>query len=273
MYYAGIDIGSLTAEAVVVKDGKVAAYSIINVLPNPVDSARAALGKALDKLGIGEDELSGTVSTGYGREKIEQEGMAQSNMSEISCHGYGAWRMEPSVRTIVDIGGQDAKVIKVGEKGNLDNFVMNDKCAAGAGRSMGIVAELVDVPLDSLGPLSLQAEDTVPISSVCVVFARSEILAYLREGVPKPTILAGACESLASRVRGLLKRVQIEPEFVISGGIAKNPGVVQRVEESLGLRAHIAEEPQIVGALGAALFARDRLQRKGRRRRRRRQKM
>jgi predicted CoA-substrate-specific enzyme activase len=201
------------------------------------------------------------VSTGYGRIVIP---FANKNISEISCHAKGANYFFPSVRTILDMGGQDCKAIRCDAIGKVTDFVMNDKCAAGAGRSMGIMAELVDVPLEKLGELSLQTvKGPVPISSTCVVFARSEVLGYLRQGFHKNDVLAGACEALASRVYGLLKRVGIEEDFVISGGIAKNIGVVKRLEDMIGLKAKICFEPQIVGALGAAIFAREILEKRG----------
>jgi benzoyl-CoA reductase subunit A len=156
------------------------------------------------------------------------------------------------------MGGQDCKATRCDGAGKVTDFVMNDKCAAGAGRSMEVMAELLEVPLEDLGRHSLELVDReVVISSTCVVFARSEVLGYLRQGVHKNDVLAGACEALASRVYGLLKRVGIEKEFVISGGIAKNIGVVKRLEQKIGLKANIAFEPQVVGALGAALFARE----------------
>jgi len=263
----GVDIGSLTGKALILEDERILAWDIVLTGPDSIETGTTVTQNALRKAGLPLDRMDQIVSTGYGRIVIP---FAHKNVSEISCHARGASFLFPGARTILDMGGQDCKAIRCDESGKVTDFVMNDKCAAGAGRSMGIVAELVDVPLAELGPLSLQAERSVPISSVCVVFARSEILTYLREGVPKPVILAGAAESLASRVLGLLKRVQIEPEFVVSGGIAKNVGVVRRLEQSLGLTARIAEEPQIVGALGAALFARDRLLGGGPRRRRRR---
>jgi benzoyl-CoA reductase subunit A len=195
------------------------------------------------------------VSTGYGRIVVP---FAQKNVSEISCHARGASFLEPSTRTILDMGGQDCKAIRCDERGKVSSFMMNDKCAAGAGRSMGIMSDLVGVPLEQIGPLSLEATSGgVPISSTCVVFARSEVLGYLRDGVSRAEILAGACDALVKRVSGLLKKVGVEPEFVISGGIAKNVGVVRRLEERFGVQAKICFEPQIVGALGAALFARD----------------
>ena len=233
--------------------------------PDSLETGQEVTRRALSKAGCVLEDMDFTVSTGYGRIVIP---FADKNVSEISCHARGASFLFPRARTILDMGGQDCKAIRCDAAGKVSDFAMNDKCAAGAGRSMGIVAELVKVPLGDLGPESLLASerdgDGVPVSSTCVVFARSEIVSYLRSGVPKCEILGGACAALCSRVEALLRRVGMEESFVISGGIAKNPGVVQRLEKRLGLRALIAEEPQIVGALGAALFAQDLLQKRAR---------
>ena len=160
------------------------------------------------------------------------------------------------------MGGQDCKAIRCNEEGKVTNFVMNDKCAAGAGRSMEVMAKLVGEPLEDIGKLSLQiVGPPINISSTCVIFARSEVLALLRKGVSKNDILAGACSALASRASNLVKRVDMETDFAVTGGIAKNPGVLTRVEEMMGVKAKVLFEPQIIGALGAALFAKEMLQR------------
>jgi len=254
MITLGVDIGSLTGKALVLCDGEIVSWEIVPTGPDSVETARLVTGRALEKAGRSLEEMSYVVSTGYGRVVVP---FAQKNISEISCHAKGATWLYPEVRSILDMGGQDCKAIRCESSGKVTNFVMNDKCAAGAGRSMGIVAELLELPLEQVGPLSLEAAKSVPISSTCVVFARSEILAYMRQGVPRPEVLAGACEALCSRVLGLLRRVTVEPVFMISGGIAKNAGVVKRLEKALGLEAQICFEPQIVGALGAAVFARE----------------
>lgn len=258
MITLGVDIGSLTGKAVVLKDDEVLAQEVILTGPDSVETGQEVTKKALSVTGLTLEDMDFTVSTGYGRIVIP---FADKNVSEISCHARGASHLFPGARTILDMGGQDCKAIRCDERGKVTDFAMNDKCAAGAGRSMGIVSELVKVPLPELGPLSLKAKerngDGVPVSSTCVVFARTEIVGYLRNGVARSEILAGSCAALCSRVQALLRRVGIEEAFVISGGIAKNPGVVNRLEQRLSLKAHIAEEPQIVGALGAALFAQD----------------
>ncbi len=255
MITLGVDIGSLTGKAVVLRDGELLAWELILTGPDSVETGTAVTERALAKAGVSLEQLDFIVSTGYGRIVIP---FADKNISEISCHAKGAAWFFPGVRTILDMGGQDCKAIRVEAGGKVENFVMNDKCAAGVGRSMGIVAELLEIGIDEVGPRSLDAPGGgVPISSTCVVFARSEILSYLRQGVPKNEVLAGACASLCSRVGGLLRRVGVAPEFVISGGIAKNVGVVRRLEETLGLQARICFEPQIVGAVGAAIFAQE----------------
>jgi predicted CoA-substrate-specific enzyme activase len=210
---------------------------------------------ALEAAGVSMSDLSYVISTGYGRNGVA---FANKAVTEIICHARGVNFLIPAARTVIDIGGQDSKVIRVREQGSVSDFVMNDKCAAGAGRSMGIMAELVDVPLEELGAISLQSNNGgVPISSTCVVFARSEVLGYLRQGVPKYDVLAGACQALTSRVQGLLKRVGMEEDFVISGGIAKNIGVVRRLENEIGVKGltNPKADPQIAGGIGAALFA------------------
>jgi bzd-type benzoyl-CoA reductase Q subunit len=263
MITLGVDIGSLTGKALILKDNEILAWDLILTGPDSVETAATVTDGTLRKAGLALEDMDFIVSTGYGRIVVP---FAHKNISEISCHARGAHWFFPSVRTILDMGGQDCKAIRCDADGKVTDFVMNDKCAAGAGRSMGIVAELVSIPLEELGALSLKATDGgVPVSSTCVVFARSEILAYLREGVPKSDILAGACEALTSRVKGLLGRIRVEKDFIVSGGIAKNIGVVSRLEKALGLKAEICFEPQIVGALGAALFGRELLEKRTRR--------
>lgn len=263
MLLAGIDIGSLSADVVIMQfdngasQGKILSYSII---PTGVDdhvTAKKGIDAALQKAGIKFDDLEYIVSTGYGRINIP---FANKNITEISCHARGAQWVFPSARTVLDMGGQDCKVITCDENGKVKSFIMNDKCAAGAGRSMEIMAKLVGVRLEDIGSLSLDIKDkSSPITSTCVLFARSEVMILLRDGVHKNDILAGACDALTNRILSLMGRAGIEKDFVISGGIAKNSGVTRRVEEKLGLEAKIYHEPQIIGAIGAAIFARDAL--------------
>ena len=257
MITAGVDIGSMSADVVILKNDDILSYSIIPTGADSPATARKAMDAALSGQGLTLDDVEFIVSTGYGRVVVP---FAQKNITEISCHAKGAHWFNPNVRTILDMGGQDCKAIRCDQNGKVTNFVMNDKCAAGAGRSMEVVAKLLDLSLEDIGNLSLDVKNgPASISSMCTVFAKSEILSLLRGGVHKNDILAGSCKALVNRVRNLLTRVGVAEEFQITGGIAKNVGVVCRLEEMLGLEAHICFEPQIVGAVGAAVFARDAL--------------
>jgi predicted CoA-substrate-specific enzyme activase len=260
MITLGVDIGSLTGKGLILKDNEILAWEVILTGPDSVKTASDVTAMVLERAGLGLDDMDFVVSTGYGRRVIP---FAKKNVSEISCHAKGASWFFPEARTILDMGGQDCKAIRCDDRGKVTDFVMNDKCAAGAGRSMEIMAKLVDVPLEEMGGLSLEAEGGgVPISSTCVVFARSDALGHLRRGVDRSEVLAGACEALASRVKNLLKRVGMAEAFVISGGIAKNVGVVRRIEKAVGMEARICYEPQIIGALGAAIFGREILEKR-----------
>jgi len=258
MVTCGIDVGSLSSEAVIFVDMDIAAYSIIRTGPESAQTAVTALEEALKNTDINKKDIELTVATGYGRVIVP---FADKNITEIACHAKGAHYFFPSVRTILDMGGQDCKAIRCDEKGKMTSFLMNDKCAAGTGRSMEVMADLLQVRLEEIGPLSLKARgEPVKISNTCVVFAKSEVLSLMRQGVNINDILAGLCDGIAERVKGLIRIVGVEEDFVISGGISKNSGVVKRLEQKLGVMSHISFEPQIVGAVGAALFARDLLQ-------------
>ena len=259
MITCGIDVGSLSAEAVIFADGDLEAYSLIRTGPDSAETAIEALKEALRKTDILQKDIEFTVATGYGRVIVP---FADKNITEISCHAKGAHYFLPSARTILDMGGQDCKAIRCDDKGKVTQFLMNDKCAAGTGRSMEVMATLLQIRLEEIGSLSMKFDgEPVKISNTCVIFAKSEVLSLMRQGVPMSEILAGLCDGVAERVKGLIRRVGIEEDFVISGGISKNIGVVSRLEQKLGVRAHISFEPQIVGAVGAALFARDFLER------------
>ena len=254
MTVCGIDVGSLSAEAVLFEEDTLLAYSLIRTGPNSAETAMEALQEALRKTDFQASDIEFTVATGNGRVIVP---FAQRHISEISCHARGGHFFLPSTRTILDMGGQDCKAIRCDENGKVTNFIMNDKCAAGTGRSLEVMASLLQMPLEEIGPLSLEVMDKPrKISNTCVVFAKSEVLALVRQGVPLNQILAGVCDGVAEQVKGLIRRVGLEEDFMISGGISKNMGVVKRLEEKLGVKAHISFEPQIVGAVGAALFAR-----------------
>ena len=250
---AGIDIGSSSAQAVIIKNNSIISYSNMSAGINKQDTACRTIDVALDGTGIKRKDINYVVGTGYGRYQVN---FADKNITEITCHARGAHYFFPRARTVLDMGGQDCKAISCDENGKVTNFVMNDKCAAGTGRAMEVIAKLFNIPLEDIGPLSLDIREKPPqMGSACVVFAKSEALRLLRSGVPRNAVLAAYCDSLVRRVLALLQRIGVKKELVISGGIAKNTGVVKRIEESLGMQAHICFEPQIVGAAGAALIA------------------
>ncbi len=259
MIAAGIDIGSLSTKAVIMDEQKMLGWNVIYTGADPVESAGLAMTAITERLKLEMEQIQYIVATGYGRVNVP---FAQGTITEISCHARGNHYYFPKVRTILDMGGQDCKAIRCDENGKLTNFVMNDKCAAGTGRHLERVAATLGLELDQIGPLSfLLVEGPWPISNTCAVFAESAIIRLLREGKHVNDILAGAMDAVTSRVISLMERVGIEEALCISGGVAKNIGIVRRVEDRLGLKAHIAPEPQIIGAVGAALFAGDKLKR------------
>jgi len=254
---AGVDIGSSTSKAVILDDRQILSYSIISTSFESETSARKAVDQALSKVGqISQEDIRWIIATGYGRVIVT---FANETVTELSCHARGANWLFPSVRTVLDMGGQDCKAIKCDDRGNLLNFVMNDKCAAGTGRFLEVMARVTELYLEDIGEFSLQADEVIKISSTCAVFGKSEVASLLRQGKKKTDILAGLHTAISNRVYTLLRRVGITPDFAITGGIAKNIGVVRRLEERSGLKVLLPDEPQIVGALGAALFAQDKL--------------
>lgn len=260
MIVAGVDIGSLSAKAVIMQDDGLLASAIILSGPDSAATAKSVIDQALEFIGLSLEKVDYLISTGYGRVNVP---FSHGNVTEISCHAKGTSWLFPRVRTILDMGGQDCKAIRCNEKGKVTNFIMNDKCAAGTGRYLERIARLVQLPLEEIGPRSLEPlNGALNVDSYCVMFAENDILQLLREGRQINDILAGATEALIKRILSLLERVGIEKDFSISGGVAKNIGVVKRLEERLGLKACLAFDPQLVGAIGAALFAREKLTKK-----------
>ncbi len=255
MIVAGIDIGSRAAKAVIIKDGAIMSSAIRDTGPESVKTAYSLIEAALEGTGLSLGDIQYTVATGYGRVLVP---FAQENISEISCHAKGISWYFPSVRTILDMGGQDCKAINCDGNGRVTNFVMNDKCAGGTGRFLEMIAEVLNVPLEEIGDLSLESTSAIPFNTVCAVFAKSEAISYLRQGVAKSDILAGLHEAIAVRCLNLLSRVSIEKDFTITGGIAKNKGMVKKLAEKVGLEPRLCDDPQLAGALGAALFAAER---------------
>ena len=253
---AGIDIGSVSTQAVIMVDGRLYAYASMRTGSNSPDSADRAMTWALDGTKLKTKDIQYVVGTGYGRVNVP---MAQRTITEIACHALGAnYIYGPSVRTILDVGGQDCKAIRCDEKGKVINFVMNDKCAAGTGRGMEVFADLLSVPIEDVGERSFQIdEEPDPVSSTCVIYAKTEALGLLREGWSTEKVIAAYCKAMANRIVELIMRLDIEREFAITGGQVKNIGVVKRVEDSLGFKALKWSDidPQIAGGIGAALFA------------------
>lgn len=252
---AGVDIGSTTAKALVLKDGEIIGGLIGPTGTNPALAGKQILDKVLNDANFTASDVKYIVATGYGRVSAP---FADKTVTEITCHGRGAHHISPDIRTVIDIGGQDAKIVSLGEDGKIIDFVMNDKCASGTGRFLESSAQLVlNVPLEDLGKLSLKATDICKISNTCTVFAQTEIVSLLAAGESKENIIAGLHSSIANRVIGMAKRVGAKPVIMMTGGVAKNIGVIKALEKGLNAEVIVTKEidPQLVGALGAALIA------------------
>ena len=253
---AGIDIGSRAAKAVLLKDGVIASSTIGDTLPDSVMTSNVTMSNLLNGTGLSIDNIDYIVATGYGRVLVP---FAKENVSEISCHARGINWYFPSVRTVLDMGGQDCKAISCDGQGRVTKFVMNDKCAGGTGRFLEMIAEVLGVPLAESGRLALQSKNPVPFNTICAVFAKTEAMAYRRKGADKGDILAGLNDAIAQRSLNLLKRVGIQKDFSITGGISKNKGMVAKLTEKVGMEPLLCPDPQLAGALGAALYAGERL--------------
>ena len=252
IYTLGIDIGSTASKCVMLADGKeIVAKSLITVGAGTSGPQRA-IDAVLAEAGMSKEDIAFILATGYGRNSLEN--FADHQMSELSCHAKGAAFLFPQVRTVVDIGGQDVKVMRV-ENGAMTNFQMNDKCAAGTGRFLDVMARILEVDVNDLAVLGAQSTKHVGISSTCTVFAESEVISQLSQGTDKRDIINGIHESVAGRVAGLAHRVGVQDQVVMTGGVAQNAGVVKALAAQLGHEVHTSPLTQYVGALGAALFA------------------
>ena len=257
MIVAGCDVGSLTGKAVILKDGSILSYGIVPTTPKPERTARNAMDKALKNGNLTLEDIEFIVGTGYGRVKIP---FANKEISELTCHGKGAHSFVPTVRTIIDVGGQDCKVIKVNKDGKILDFAMNDKCAAGTGRFLEVMAKTLELKLEELGPISLQAKNQAKITAQCSVFAETEVVSLMADDTEVPDIVAGIHDTIASRIMTLVYRVGLEEDITISGGVAKNIGVVTFLENKMGLKTKkLPVDPQIIGAIGAALLEKEEL--------------
>jgi predicted CoA-substrate-specific enzyme activase len=258
MTVGGCDVGSATGKAVVMKDGEIISYVIIPSTTKPEVTARTVMDEALEKAGlVSIDDLEYIVGTGYGRLKVP---FANENISEITCHARGAQWFCPSVRTVVDIGGQDCKVMSIGDNGKVLEFVMNDRCAAGTGRFFEAMARVLDCGLEGLSRLSLQGKNPANITSQCSVFAESEVVTLVNEGVELADIVAGLHNSIAGRLNSMVRKVGLVEDVALTGGCAKNEGLAKALEEMLGVGVvKLPQDPQIAGAAGAALIAKEKL--------------
>jgi benzoyl-CoA reductase subunit A len=251
----GVDVGSVSSQAVIMADGEIYAYGNMRTGSDSPKSAGSALKFALERTDMGEDRIDYCIGTGYGRVNVP---FANRSVTEIACHARGAhFIYGPQVRTVLDVGGQDIKAVQCDDKGRVTNFLMNDKCAAGTGRGMEVFADLLGVPVTEVGERSFQVEkEPESVSSMCVVYAKSEATGLLRKGWSPNEVLAAYCRAMAERIYSLLERIGVTPAFAVTGGMAKNKGVIHRLMPMIGLvPARTKWDTQIAGALGAALFA------------------
>jgi len=254
-YAAGVDVGSTQTKCVITDEhGSIVARALTDTGANVTRAAERGFDEALKAGNIARADVICVAGTGYGRLKVT---FGDMQITEISCHAKGACSVFPQTRTVIDMGGQDAKGIKV-QNGEVLDFVMNDKCAAGTGRFLANAAEALAQPLDMIGELSLQARNPVRLSTVCTVFVESDIMAYLAQGKKVPDILGGIHGAIAARTIALVRRVGLDPEITFTGGVSRNIGMVRALEERLGTRINVSDDSHFMGAIGAAAFALER---------------
>ncbi|MBL1218365.1 MAG: 2-hydroxyglutaryl-CoA dehydratase [Planctomycetes bacterium] len=252
---AGIDVGSTQTKAVIVDiEGRIVSRTLIDTGANVRRAGQRALDVMMEEADVERSRIGFVVGTGYGRYKIEA---GDTQVTEISCHARGAHTLFPGTRTVIDMGGQDTKAIKIGEDGDVIDFCMNDKCAAGTGRFLTGAAEVLGLTLDEIGPISLKGTKPVRLTSVCTVFVESDILSYLAQKRKIEDILCGVHQAIASRTISLVRRTGIEEEVTFTGGVARNTGMIHALEEKLGVTLNVSDDSQYTGALGAALYALD----------------
>jgi len=254
--FAGFDVGSLTTKAVIIKNKKIGGSAIIKSGPKPVESANKVLEKLINETGINKNDIKYSIGTGYGREKIT---FINDAISEISCHGKGAQWVLPSARTIIDIGGQDCKVIKLDKNGTLIKFITNDKCASGTGRFLDVMAKVMNIDVSELGKISEKSTKPITFSSMCTVWAQADVIKFINSRRPAEDICAGINSAMANRLSMLTNSIKVEKDICMTGGVAKNKGVVNALGKILGCRIKRIKkiDPQLMGALGAALFAQE----------------
>jgi predicted CoA-substrate-specific enzyme activase len=254
IYFAGIDLGSTMTKVLIVNESdEVCASVIYHTGAEHRRLANRVMEEALKQAGLSFDEISYIIATGYGRINVP---FADRQITELTCHARGVVSLLPTVRLAIDIGGQDAKGLKI-VGGKLTDFAMNDRCAAGTGRYLEVIANALGLRVEDLGSISLKSTRKITISSTCTVFAQQEVIMHMSEGIPLEDIVAGIHDAVASRVARMVKRLKVEPDVVFTGGVAKNIGMVKALEENLGCEVFVPEEPLLTGALGAALLAKE----------------
>lgn len=254
IYFAGIDLGSTMTKVVIMnEDGEICSSLVGPTGPEHRRLAHKVMEDALMEPNLSFEEISCVIATGYGRINVP---FADRQVTELTCHAKGVASLFPAVRTVIDIGGQDAKGLKI-NKGRLVKFVMNDRCAAGTGRFLEILADTLGLKVEELGSTSLKASKKIPISSTCTVFAQMEVMTCLSQGIPLPDIVAGLHDAIATRVVRMAKRLRVEPDVVFTGGVAKNIGVVNALQDALGLKILVPGEPLLTGAIGAAILGKE----------------
>jgi len=254
MITAGIDIGSATTKVVLMKDERILSYSIVPTGVNGREAAEKSFKNALVKAGIEMSDVKGVVATGYGRIRAP---FTDKRVTEITCHARGVLHELRNAGTVIDIGGQDSKVISIGSSGRVVDFVMNDRCAAGTGRFLEVTAHALGINVSEMGGLALKSSNPLRISSMCTVFAESEVISLLAQGESKEDIIAGLHESISERISSMLNQISIQKEVVLTGGVAKNAGIIKSLERKLKMKIIVPAEPQISGAVGAALIAQE----------------
>jgi predicted CoA-substrate-specific enzyme activase len=252
VFTLGIDVGSITTKAVLLKNGRIDAFKVIFTGYNVEAAAVRVAEEVLAAVDVAPERLRKTIATGYGRKGVS---MAQETLTEILCHAAGAYYQDPEIRFIIDIGGQDSKAILLDSGGKVSNFTMNDKCAAGTGRFLEVMARAMEVNLSEFGELSLQAGEAAKISSLCTVFAESEVISLIAKGAARESIIAGIHDAIGARVAAMARRIGLRGPVMMTGGVAKNRGVLKALEDKLGMPVAVSPYAQINGALGAAYLA------------------
>lgn len=251
--YLGIDVGSVSTDAVLMdRNSEMIAYSIVRSGFDHAKAIQSVTDNICALAGIDYQDIKAIVSTGYGRRAVKN---ASKLVTEISCHAKGIYYQNKDIRTLIDIGGQDSKIILLGKKGEVKTFIMNDKCAAGTGRFLEVMANAMDVDISLFGQISANARNAQSINNVCTVFAETEVISRIAQGLPKEEIIAGIHKAVAERVLNMAYSIGLETPVALSGGVAKNIGVVKVLCEKIGEKVYIPNNPQIIGAIGAALYA------------------